>query len=488
MFTAPHEWLPVAPGTATSTASALSVAPDFDYQRLYRQLTEIHPSTDACVQSVAFLRTTLAQVSARACDIPDAPQDLGFWVAASFQTVHSQYGQYLAQRKAGAPRRLFSNRAHALYFLRCVAPTKLVDGAWLHGVLSPWRNPRFSELVRIYLEELGEGVPDKNHVLVYRRLLARYGLDPVDGLSDGLYQQGLIQLALGYNAERFLPEIIGFNLAYEQLPLHLLITAYELNELGIDPYYFTLHVTVDNGDTGHARRACQAVLDSLPRVDDGGVFWQRVRAGSKLACAGMATPEVVRQFDIEAELLRILAHKSSAGRGAHSDYCRVAGRSINEWLSSPDQMPAFLHALEQAGWVRRGEPAVNSRFWKLLQGQRAEMFGVFSAYELQVIHDWIRGPASSDGQPYANGVTNASSSPMGSFRVTERRARGAHPVGSNALEDVTSDLLDSDLALLAQRLDEPGDDFDTLLLQAMTPSRHWTPAGLYATRLFCRAQ
>ncbi|MGM2755128.1 iron-containing redox enzyme family protein, partial [Bacillus cereus group sp. Bce019] len=91
-------------------------------------------------------------------------------------------------------------------------------------------------------EELGDGMADKNHVKLYRELLARYGLDPVEDLPDDLYRQGLVQLALGWNAQQFLPEIVGFNLGYEQLPLHLLITAYELNELGIDPYYFTLHV------------------------------------------------------------------------------------------------------------------------------------------------------------------------------------------------------------------------------------------------------
>ena len=106
-----------------------------------------------------------------------------------------------------------------------MAPTKLVDGAWLYGLLAHWRNARFPDLVRTYVEELGEGAPDKNHVLLYRGLLARYGLDPLDNLPDALYRQGLVQLALGCNAEIFLPEVIGFNLAYEQLPLHLLITA-----------------------------------------------------------------------------------------------------------------------------------------------------------------------------------------------------------------------------------------------------------------------
>src|SRR5690606_1447442 len=103
----------------------------------------------------------------------------------------------------------------------------------------------------------------------------KHSLDADGDLPDPLFQQGLVQLALGWNAQEFLPEIVGFNLAYEQLPLHLLITAYELNELGIDPYYFTLHVTVDNADTGHARRACTAALAVAPRIDGEGDYWRR---------------------------------------------------------------------------------------------------------------------------------------------------------------------------------------------------------------------
>src|SRR5690606_32642229 len=208
------------------------------------------------------------------------------WMEGNARRVHARYADYLEERRGGAPRRFFTNRAHALYVLRSVAPTKLVDGAWLYGLVAHWSSPRLSDLVRTYVEELGEGMVDKNHVVLYRHLLAAHALDPLDDLPDALYEPGLIQLALGWTAAEFLPEVVGFNLGYEQLPLHLLITPYELNELGIDPYYFPLHVTVDNGDTGHARRACQAVLDLLPRLDDGGAFWRRVQAGCKLADAG----------------------------------------------------------------------------------------------------------------------------------------------------------------------------------------------------------
>jgi hypothetical protein len=405
----------------------------------------------------------------------------------SAQRATAAYGQYLEERKAGAPRRFFSNRAHALYFLRAVAPTKLVDGAWLYGLLRHWRNPRFSDLLRTYVEELGDGAADKNHVVIYRALMARYGLDSLDGLDDGMYTQGVIQLALASSAEDYLPEVIGFNLGYEQLPLHLLISAYELNELGLDPYYFQLHVTVDNPDTGHAKRAVQAVLDNLPRLGDADEFWRRVRQGYQLSNAGIGSTDVIKGFDIEHEVVRIFSQKSAAGHGAHSDYCRVAGRNINDWLARKEDIPEFLAALQKAGWIKRGAPVEESRFWGLLQGPRAEMFGVFSPYELQLIHDWIRGEASQDGRAYTESVGEADTARRPSFRVAARLAatRGLAAFDAGFTDDAADDLLDVDLQALNQQLaslDDAGQG--RLLVQAMAPSQHWTPAGLHATRLF----
>ena len=71
--------------------------------------------------------------------------------------------------KEGAPRRYFSNKAHALYFIRSAAPTKLVDGSWLFGLLARWDDPDFRPLIQTYLEELGDGVAEKNHVVLYKK-------------------------------------------------------------------------------------------------------------------------------------------------------------------------------------------------------------------------------------------------------------------------------------------------------------------------------
>ena len=486
MYISKQEWsAPRAPADAPDNVNADLVRTTSDGQllSLYRRLADGEPDDATCAEAAQLLRAQLLASAGTGDSLPEAPQDLVAWMQGNAQSVAAQYSVYLEQRAAGAPRRYFGNRAHALYFLRSVAPTKLVDGAWLYGLLAHWRNGRFDDLVRTYLEELGEGEASKNHVVLYRKLLSRYGLDPLDDLPEELHLPAVVQLALACNVQEFLPEVIGFNLGYEQLPLHLLVSAYELNELGLDPYYFTLHVTVDNSATGHAMRACHAVLETLPRIGDAPDYWRRVRAGIRLADAGPGTTEVIAGFDIEAEVVRILSHKSLSGRGAHSDYCQVGGRKVNDWLSQPGQVPAFLDALKQAGWIRLGEPVQHSRFWGLLQGERAEMFGVFSDYELQVIHDWIRGAASSDGQAFAEQEAPAGRARRPTFRaqakLAEARGRSCPSAGSD------DDLLDPDLQALREQLPRLTDDQQmALLVRAMAPARHWTPAGLHATRLF----
>ena len=451
------------PPSTPPTPCNRSAADAHTYRSLYEPLANGIPGEQDRATAADFLRDALRHTATGPDDLPDNAADLLEWMETNMRSVHAQYQRYLQARQGGAPRSYFTNRAHALYFLRQVAPTKLVDGAWLYGLCAYADNPRLSDLVLTYLEELGNGDADKNHVTLYRALLARYGLDPLDGLPDAHYHQGLIQLALGWNAQEFLPEIVGFNLAYEQLPLHLLITAYELNELGIDPYYFTLHVTVDNADTGHARRACQAAIDAAPRMDDGGEYWRRVRAGARLGDLGVGTLDVIRGFDIGQEVVRIFAQKAPAGHGAHSDFCQVAGRKVNDWLADPEEVPAFLTALEHAGWIKKNQPAANSRFWNLLQGDRAEMFGVFSPYELQVIHDWLRGDASADGAAFeaaagahgTDGLPQLPRRPV-SFRVAERlrqaRAGRSGAAGSAVPAGSTSQWLDTDLSLLRERL------------------------------------
>lgn len=455
---------------------------------LYTALAD-GPRDDAEAATCAYLSSQLALTSALPCDLPADPGALAGWAAPRSAAVASQYRDYLAERKQGAPRRYFSNRSHALYFLRCAAPTKLVDGAWLFSTLRRWHENEFRPLIKTYIEELGDGLPAKNHVVLYQRLLDNHACNDWHDLDESHFNQGAIQLALAYASQDYLPEMVGYNLGYEQLPLHLLITAYELNELGIDPYYFTLHVTVDNAATGHAHDAVNALARLLANARDPAAFYRRVRAGYQLNELGAGTNAIIDAFDLEAELVRILADKAVTGKDMHGDYCRVAGKTINSWLADPEQIPSLLRAFESTGWIKRGAPAAESRFWRLIQGERAEMFGVFSAYEQQVLLDWIETTQNPADTPR-----------VASFRARQRAlepltAPDARPhpprtlirypyaglAGEHAAESDQLRSLEQAVAMAPTKADAMA-----LLIEQMSPARHHSAAGLMATRMFTR--
>ncbi|MCF4996600.1 iron-containing redox enzyme family protein [Pseudomonas syringae] len=424
------------------------------YQALFKE------SADADALARSFLERQLSEAAQLSSDLPDDPEQLLEWSQARCAVVAADYAGYLQSRKDGAPRRYFRSKSHALYFLQRVAPTKEVDGAWLSGLMTHWQDCRFDGLLDTYLEELGEGIARQNHVVIYRMLLADHDCADLQSLDDEDFLQGALQLALGRCSDAYLPEVIGYNLGYEQLPLHLLITAYELRELGIDPHYFRLHVTIDNASTGHGRKAVQSLLELMPIGEGREDFCRRVALGYRLNDLGVGSTAVIKNFDLHQEVLAMLERKRLYGQHMHSDYCRIEGRTVNQWLSAPGQMDAFLEALEQKQWINRGQPPQDSRFWQLIEGSGAVMFGVFSGYEKQLLHDWI-----------ANGWKEPHSRPF-----VHRAA--PDELEAVEVEDVELDQLKTSLEYLTP------DEEIRALIPWLSAQRHWRPAGLYATRRF----
>ena len=456
---------------------------------LYEALWNANATPDAALREAArdFIERCRVEARRRAHAPLPAPGALPRWQHEQLDATGARYQAYLAERKAGGPRRYFSNRSHALHFLRSVAPTKLVDGAWLYGLLGDSANPRLSDLIFTYLEELGDGRPDRNHVLIYRRLLDAVGILDWRDQDDGHYVQGALQLSLAACTEAMLPEIVGFNLGYEQLPLHLLVTAYELDELGIDPTYFSLHVTVDNAAGGHAQRALLAAAAAVPATMDHGAFWRRVEDGFLLSEVGWGTSDAIAAFDPDAEFLRVLARGARQGRASHSDHCRIEGRTVNQWLAQDGGLAGFVEALQRAGWLARHTEPRDNRFWRLLQGDTPHMFGVFDDHELQVIHDWIRADAASDGQAFERGTDTPAPGPRRAVRPFRQARRLAPARGTGDPSFLSPDAgagLDPDVAALRRALAERGDPAAraALLRRLLGPAFHWGAAGLEATR------
>jgi hypothetical protein len=423
-----------------------------------------------------FLKQILEAAKHQVIELPDIDADLKEWMVQQAQKTGLQYQAYLQKRHQGGPRQYFSCKAHALYFLNCVAPTKLVDGSWLQGFTRQWQEPKMIALIQIYLEELGGGDAEKNHVMMFRKLLRQYGCDTWPMLSDKFFIQGAIQLALAEHTETFLPEVLGYNFGYELLPLHLLITAYELQELDIDAHYFNVHITTDNAITGHSHLAAEAITAYTPSFGDKLHYWRRVINGIKLNAVGMGTLDIIRSFDIENELIGILKSKAPVGKYMHSDAMILKGRTINQWLSHPADMPAFLKALESEKWVKRHRHPDLSPFWNMLNGGRSRMQGVFSPYEKQVIRDWIAGDAQE-------AVLETDRASMHKKSIPARRIKG--------LVDASPSLM-----LLASRLQDTqafeayiaslgsAESRLNTLSEWLSASRQDSPFGLVAARLY----
>jgi hypothetical protein len=148
---------------------------------------------------------------------------------------------------------------------------------------------------------------------------------------------------------------------------------------------------------------------------------------------------------------------------------------VNDWLSDPGQAAAFLAAMEESGWFKRHQDPENSRFWKMIQSEKARMFGVFSAYEQQVIHDWIVGDAADrlgDLKP-----VRPSRLP---FDVKQRlREEMAGPLPRRKATTSTPKSVPLEENLSADR-----EAVMATLISLMSPAMHHTASGLAATRMF----
>lgn len=358
---------------------------------------------------------------------------------------------------------MFPTYAYAKEWLRLAAVVKYVDGGWLGAVLDvatgvesgkatspggPLERRAAKMAWQVISEEFGDGDLSKNHIYLYHRLCQSLQLGAIEnGTSqpghvrrfDGLrpdegspraWAAAIAQQTIGLLAGtgNFFPEALGFNMAYECLPYHLLVTSMELRELKIDDYYFAIHVTIDNADSGHsamARIAVERYLEGI-RERDGKeameVMWKRVQAGFILAEGLPTTPSSPIAFEpstsggqktfkpipaapaaptlIEKRMAEIFMRKSPAAVKMHCpSRVLIKGQTIEQWLDpntlTPERALEFLRGLEdKKPWVRAGDPD-GSKLVQMLEWE-GKMFGAFSREEVGVLRAWVKGLGKSN--------------------------------------------------------------------------------------------
>lgn len=176
-------------------------------------------------------------------------------------------------------------RKEVVWLLTQLAPSAFTDGAWLEGVRLPAlaHTPMAAPLLRIHRDELGAGIPHQHHGNVLRRTLKSENVTlPACASRDfaehacfvsEAFSMPVLWLSIARTTPSFVPELLGLNLAIEMAGIG---SAYEtaialLKRHDIDPYFFELHNTIDNGATGHTAWSSEAIIayvDAIAELGD----------------------------------------------------------------------------------------------------------------------------------------------------------------------------------------------------------------------------
>ncbi|KAI5858336.1 ATPase-like protein [Tricharina praecox] len=364
-----------------------------------------------------------------------SPKALKDFLQSAEDATSARFTAYLARRKSGGTREMFPDREYAEYWARQSAPVKYADGSWLggiHRIDTAAHHRRWSKTGwQVLSEELGDGDLEKNHVFVYEKLVnsicdigrgdeARF-IDPcVNPNSDArVWTAAVSQLAISQCADEFLPEVLGFNMAYEALPYHLLVTIHEFRELRLDAYYFLLHVVIDNSDTGHAamgREAVVGLVESARTPEEREELWRRVQAGFILAETLPTTP--TPPSEATTRVLQIFKQKTVTAQPMHACCpAKVSGKTLSQWLDpaaySSHSMD-FLQGLADSRWIVRGNPSGSKLLRELKWGGR--MFGAFTANEVEALEAWI---CELDDASYL--VPSSTPNPSNAYKTFTRR-------------------------------------------------------------------
>ena len=416
------------------------------HKELYFKLQNLEQYPEVLQQQRSLLVSLFSETLAKAHKRPISGilsvehytrENLETFLRGEKDRTADRWQQYLARRKAGSPKELFKDREAARLWLKQLAPVKYVDGAWLghiNKITTPFALRRVTkDAWQVLSEELGDGDLSKNHVHLYCELMKEIKADLPDGdhpdflnprheLDEPhIWKAAVAQLLISLFPHQFLPEILGFNMHFEQITQETLKAAKELKEVKLNAYYFLVHISIDNADSGHTAIAMQTVVDYIEhtRKTQGDAAaqqaWKRVQTGFILS-EGLATeperpsPEkpAIDRFprnELEAKVIRIFRGKVSAAHNIHcSSATRIGRRRLVDWLE-PDAFASkqwqmeFLDDLSnQRPWIYRGD-SNKSRLIRELSW-RGKMFGSFTQAELEVVKGWIDSLADPNPQLY----------------------------------------------------------------------------------------
>ncbi|PSR84452.1 hypothetical protein BD289DRAFT_434192 [Coniella lustricola] len=346
--------------------------------------------------------------------------------------VGRAFEAYIQRREAGSGPELFQTFEEARQFLKNSTPLNYIDGAWLariHQVTTPFALRDVTKYAwQIFSEELGDGDLEKNHIVLWHDLLRSVGIDlpagdtlefidPSQGMNDdSVWRYALAQILISLFPNDFLPEILGMNMHYEAPAVMGCKANKEMPEFGISPYYYALHISIDNADSGHTAMAVGNIVNFMQVVRETGIMdyesaWKRIQAGY---CLGESLDLTETVADLEDRLVDFLYRKSKVASKIHcTSRARIGKQSLSTWFAAygppggdaGDEFPQddcwkddFLEALaDSKPWVHRGDSSKSLLMREL--SWKGRMFGAFTQDEALLTQVWIDSLNKKDADP-----------------------------------------------------------------------------------------
>jgi hypothetical protein len=296
-------------------------------------------------------------------------------------------------------------RSDVIYRLVQNAPFNQLDGAWLRGVTEPGPVDEVNNLLfRIYMDEYGDGIIERQHCNVYTDVLKSVNVYLPDLFTrayaqdsrflDSAFTQPVFLLAISALSQDYFPEILGMTLYLEWSSIGLPPIKAQLEAFNINPIYYTLHIGIDNASAGHgalAKRAVMLFLDQVRERQGEAEMqrcWHRIWTGyvafGTLGTLAEDVDQVIsNRPTLLDRLLALIVEKKPYGSQNHMKKM-LGSTQINDWFEDP---PGFLQELVRSSMVVPGRPEVSPLLQ--LMSFNGPMFHVFTADEQSLWRQWI---------------------------------------------------------------------------------------------------
>jgi len=288
--------------------------------------------------------------------------------------------------------------------LECVKQTSailLTQPCWLQNIsmAASSQTAIAVQMMSIYIQLTGKDQGGSDLQEMHRSLLLATGTG-IPSLHSVSYSQqaeiipemlGLacIQLAFARFPRVFFPEILGFSLAYCQMPslIEICFPNHQLPSL----FFETRKQRLDE-QISPLVECITDYLDCFPQHKR--ALWLRIQNGFCLYqqqiqdCRERFLLSVEKPISPHQAIARLFQKKAMAAIGHHQKI-QLQGVSLDHWFAGmPTNNLEFLQALKQSGFVNREKPLESPLL--ALFDIKGPMFGVVNKSELEIIKNWLQ--------------------------------------------------------------------------------------------------